>query len=167
MNNAFLQTVAAYAEILGAMTIVIGLVLGWFQVRFYRSQQRDRVAINLVQTFYNPEFSRAVTLMQQLPDHVSAQELRALGPEYIDAIAVVTMSLETMGLLVYKKIASADIAIELAGGLATSMFRKSDVWLEVVREEQSQPTWAEWFEWFAKKSAVFKEGRQPGHQRQK
>jgi hypothetical protein len=167
MNNVLLQTVAAYAEILGAMTIVTGFVLGWFQIRFYRSQQRDRVAINLVQTFYNPEFSRAVTLVQGLPDHVSAQELRARGPEYIEAISVVTMSLETMGLLVYKKIASADIAIELAGGLATTMFRKSDVWLEVVRDEQKQPTWAEWFEWFAKKSADFKESRQPGHLRQR
>ena len=167
MNNTILQTVAAYAEILGAMTIVTGFILGWFQIRFYRSQQRDRVAINLVQTFYNPEFSRAVTLVQQLPDHVTAEDLTSRGPEYTEAISVVTMSLETMGLLVYKRIASADIAIELAGGLAASMFRKTDVWLEHVRQEQEQPTWAEWFEWFARKSATFKASRKPGHQRGK
>ena len=165
MTETLLQTVAAYAEILGATTIVTGLILGWFQIRSYRAQQRDRVAINLVQTFYNSEFSRAVTLVQELPDHISAKELRARGPEYVEAISVVTMSLETMGLLVYKKIATADIAFELAGGMATSMYRKTDQWLEVVRVEQQQPSWAEWFEWFAKRADEYKSDQVPGHRR--
>jgi hypothetical protein len=165
MTESVLQTIAAYAEILGATTIVTGFAMGWFQIRFYRSQQRDRVAINLMQTFYNSDFSRAVTLVQELPEHVSADELRARGPEYVEAISVVTMSLETMGLLVYKKIATADIAFELAGGMATSMYRKTDKWLEAVREEQNQPSWAEWFEWFAVNADKHKRGKLPGHRR--
>jgi hypothetical protein len=165
MSESILHTVAAYAEILGATTIVTGFILGWFQIRFYRSQQRDRVAINLMQTFYNPEFARSVTLVQELPDHVSAEELRKRGTDYIEAITVVTTSLETMGLLVYKKIATGDIAMELAGGLASSMYRKTDRWIAHVREEQDQPSWAEWFEWFAIKSQEFKAARPPGHTR--
>jgi hypothetical protein len=153
MSESILHTVAAYAEILGATTIVTGFILGWFQIRFYRSQQRDRVAINLMQTFYNPEFAR------------SAEELRKRGTDYIEAITVVTTSLETMGLLVYKKIATGDIAMELAGGLASSMYRKTDRWIAHVREEQDQPSWAEWFEWFAIKSQEFKAARPPGHTR--
>jgi hypothetical protein len=29
------------------------------------------------------------------------------------------------------------------------LFRKLDVWIETVRAEQSQPSWAEWFQWLA------------------
>lgn len=165
MNESSLQILANYAEILGATTIVLGFTLGWFQIRFYRSQQRDRVAINLVQTFYNPELARAVTIVQELPDGVSADDLHNRGRECVVAATIITTTFETMGLLVYKNIATADIAMELAGGMATSMYRKLSVWLEHVREEQKQPSWAEWFEWFAKEAEAFKNSRDPGYQR--
>lgn len=165
MKDFTLQTVANYAEILGATTIVTGFILGWFQIRFYRSQQRDRIAINLVQTFYNPELARAVGAIQSLPDHVSAEELRNRGTEFVDAATIVTTTFETMGLLVYKNIATMDIAMELAGGMSTTMYRKLDAWLVAVREEQQQPSWAEWFEWFSKKAESFKGSRVPGHRR--
>lgn len=165
MNEITLQTFANYAEILGATTIVTGFFLGWFQIRFYRSQQRDRVAINLVQTFYNPELARAVSTIQGLPDHVSAEELRSRGTDTIDAATIVTTTFETMGLLVYKNIATMDIAMELAGGMSSTMYRKLDAWLIAIREEQQQPSWAEWFEWFAGKAESFKGSRVPGHRR--
>ena len=62
------------------------------QIRQYRAQQRDAVAINLAQTFYNRDLARALTLMQNVPDGVRLEELRngarafspsSTGPEYI------------------------------------------------------------------------------------
>ena len=73
------------AEIIGAGSIVTGLIVGLFQIRQFRIQQRDAVAINLAQTFYSPDLSRAISLIQDEPDGVSLQEQRALGPEYHQA----------------------------------------------------------------------------------
>ena len=56
-----------------------------FQIRQFRIQQRDAVAINLAQTFYSPDLSRAISLIQDVPDGVSLEELRAMGPEYHQA----------------------------------------------------------------------------------
>ena len=162
MSEFTLQTFANYAEILGATTIVTGFILGWFQIRFYRSQQRDRMAIYLMQTFQNVDLARAVNLIQSLPDNVEAEELRSRGQEYADAATIISTSFETMGLLVYRNIATGDLAMELAGGMATSMYRKLATWLETVREEQNQPSWAEWFEWFAVNSGKFKASQTPG-----
>jgi hypothetical protein len=39
--------------------------------------------------------------------------------------------------------------MDLAGGMAGSMFRKLEGWVRTKREEQNQPSWAEWFEWLA------------------
>lgn len=149
MEAITLDQVAAFAEIFGALTIITGVIFGWFQIRMYRTLQRDRIATNLMQTFYNPELARSVTLLQTLPDGISSQALRDAGKEYEEAAVIVTTSFETMGLLVYKRIANFELVMELAGGMLVAMHRKLERWLEAKRAEQNHPAWAEWFEWLA------------------
>ena len=165
MTGLTLQQIASLAEIIGAVTIVSGLLFGWFQIRVYRTQQRDRIATNLMQTFYNPDLARAISLLHELPDGISAGEMRERGPEYEDAAVIVSTNFETMGLLVYKRIAKFDLVMELAGGMMTSMYRKLSVWLEETRTEQKQPSWAEWFEWIAQMADKHKSEKEPAHKR--
>ena len=54
-----------------------------------------------------------------------------------------------MGLLAYRNIAPFSLVKELAGGVTVVMWKKLSVWLETIREEQAQPSWAEWFQWLA------------------
>jgi len=163
MSGLTLEQIASAAEIIGALTIVSGLIFGWFQIRVNSGRQRDTIAINLMQTFYNPALARAVHLLHGLPDGVSAEELRKRGPEFEEAAMMVTTSFETMGLLVYKRIAKFDLVVALAGGMMTSMHRKLELWQEAVREEQNQPSWAEWFEWFALLAEDRKSDSAPAH----
>lgn len=139
---------ANFAQIVGALTIVGGAVFGIVQLIEFRGQRRDLVAVELMRSFYNPEFSHAVTLIRALPDNVSAAELRA-GSDQERAALMIAMMYETMGLLVYRRIASFDLAQELTGGLIVVLWRKLGVWVASVRDEQSHPRFAEWFEWLA------------------
>jgi len=140
MTGMSLEQIASIAEIIGAFTIVSGLVFGWFQIRVYRTQQRDRIATNLMQTFYNPELARAVSLLHQLPDGISAAEMREKGPKYEDAAVIVSTTFETMGLLVYKRIAKFDLVMELAGGMMRSGSTGSRKWPTSTNRRRSQPT---------------------------
>ncbi len=163
MNEIPLSTIANIAEIIGAGSIVTGLLMGWFQIRHLRSQQRDAVAINLMQTFYNDELSRAISLLQVLPDGVSLDELREAGPEYARAAVTVATTFETMGLLVFKRIAPMDLVLDLAGGMVTTMNRKLRVWQNDLREIQNQPSWGEWFEWLGDQAERSKRDVMPAH----
>jgi hypothetical protein len=125
------------------------LVFGVFQLRAHRIQQRNAVANNLAKTFYNTEFARAALLLHRGPDGASYEEVHSKGPEFEEAAVVICTSFETMGLLVYRRIAEFDIVMDLAGGLAASMFRKLEGWIKGKREVVSQSSWAEWFEWLA------------------
>lgn len=51
MSAIPLSTWANIAEIIGAGGLLSGLIFGLFQIRHYRAQQRDAIAINLAQTF--------------------------------------------------------------------------------------------------------------------
>ena len=157
MTGFSLETMAAIAEVIGMFTIVTGLIFGIFQLRAYRTNQRNAVATSLASTFYNSEFARSLVLLQKLPDNASAEEIINAGPEFEQAAVVVCASFETMGLLIYRKIAQFDLVMDLAGGVSASMFRKLRNWIEHKRATQNQPSWAEWFEWMARLAETYKD----------
>jgi hypothetical protein len=163
MNAISLSTLANLAEIIGAGSLITGLIFGWFQIRHFRAQQRDVVAINLMQTFYNQDLAKAIALLQAVPDGISLEDLRAKGLDHVQAAITVTTSFETMGLLVFQRIATLDMVLDLAGGIVTTMQRKLRVWQNELREEQQQPSWGEWFEWLANQAGKTQRDEQPAH----
>jgi len=167
MGELSLATLGNLAEIIGAGSIVTGLVFGLFQIRQYRVQQRDVVAINLAQTFYNQDLAKALALMQNVPDGISLAELREMGPEFEQAALTVCTSFETMGLLVFKRIAPLDLVLDLAGGIVSVMCHKLRRWQNDLREEQAQPSWGEWFEWLGDRALERKNTVEPAHIRYK
>lgn len=163
MPDMSLATVANLAEIIGASTILTGVVFGWIQLRHYRIQQRDAVASSLTQTFYSRDLACAIALLQSVPDGIRLEELRAMGRSYEEAAVTVTTSFETMGILVFKRVAPLDLVVDLAGGIITTMLRKLLQFQEDLRIEQQQPSWGEWFEWLGDRVEAVKSAQQPAH----
>lgn len=163
MSELSLSSIANVAEIIGAITIITGLVFGCIQIRYFRIQQRDAVAINLMQTFYNRDLTQAFALLQSIPDGISLEELQARGTEYVKAAITVASAFETMGLLVFKRIAPLDLVLDLAGGVIVVMSRKLRNWQKDLRETQNQPSWGEWFEWLGDQAEKAKSGTTPAY----
>lgn len=161
MGDVPLSTWANLAEIIGAGSIITGLVFGWFQLRQFRVQQRNAVAITLAKTFYNQDLAKAIALIQGVPDGIRLQEMRDKGPEYQAAAITVCTSFETMGLLVFKRITPLDLVLDLAGGIVAITCKKLRVWLIDIRVEQEQPSWGEWFEWLGDQALKAKTSSQP------
>lgn len=149
MGGYPLETLANVAEIVGATTIIIGLLFGWAQIREHRNHRRDLVAVDLMKSFYGQDFARAIHTIRSLPDGVSADDLRERGAHVEECAVVVAMTFETMGLLVFQRVAPFSLVRELAGGMVVVMWTKLSSWADTIREEQSQPSWAEWFQWLA------------------
>jgi hypothetical protein len=160
-----LDTLANLSQIVGNITIVGGAVFALIQLRELRSQRRDAIAAELMRGFMSPELSNAIQVIRALPDGISAEELRARGPEVECAAVLVNMTFETMGLLVYQRIAPFPLVLELAGGIVVVSWRKLRVWMQQVRVEQAQPSWAEWFQWLAQQCEQRKSLSAPAHER--
>lgn len=148
-----LTTLANIVEILGGLTIVGGAVFAVVQIREFRVQRREAVTVELIRSFQAPQLAHAINLIRELPDGVSAEELRFKGPEYEGAAIMISTTYETIAFLVFREMASFGMVRELTGGLAVVMWRKLARWMDTVRQEQAQPSWAEWFQWLAKQLA--------------
>jgi hypothetical protein len=162
-----LGMLADIADILGAIAIVVGGLFAVVQLREFREQRRQAVAVELVRTFSEVAHANSINLIQELPDGAPAELLRAKGREYERAATMMAVTYETIGLLVYREMASFALVQELAGGLTVVMWRKLQTWVAAVRHEQDHPRFAEWFQWIAEQLA--RESREeqvaPAHQR--
>lgn len=158
-----LETLSSLSQIIGTATIVGGMIFGLVQLSEIKKQRRDAVAGDLMRTFMNPDLANALTIIRGLPDGVSADELRRAGPEAEKAAVLICTTFETMGLLVFQRIAPFPLVLELAGGITVVMWHKLGPWLSQIRLEQSQPSWAEWFQWLARQCELRKNQDQPAY----
>jgi hypothetical protein len=64
--DANLETLANFAEILGAIVVIGGVAFAVIQIRQFRRQRLEVASIELVRSFHSPEFTRAHTFLLTL-----------------------------------------------------------------------------------------------------
>ena len=148
-----LSTIVNIAEIIGAIVVISGVVFGVIQIRQYQQQRREVAAVQLVNSFQNPEFNRALRKVWSLPDNVTITELQQHKDEWEEAAYQVGMTLETMGVLVYRRIVPLTILDELMGDAILVLWHKLRPWVEHLRDIQKRDSAYEWFQWLAERFA--------------
>ncbi len=142
---------SAMAEIFSAITIVMGAIFAGIQYMQYRKRERNRIAGDLCSRFSEPDFARAISLLRRLPDGIDTQTIQSMDGEYEEATQIVGMMFETMGLMVYRDVASFRLIQELTGGLLLMMWRKLETLIRDIRIEQGNPRYGEWVQWLAER----------------
>ena len=146
---ADLETLANYAEIFGAITVVGGFVFAIFQLRALRQQRKDSAAVASVMSFIQgPELSAYVRTIstkssQEIIDTVDGDgELR----EAVDAVNAMA---EGLGMMVYQGTLDLSMVAEWGGGGITAMWERIQPLAQKEREESGRTGSYDWFEWIA------------------
>jgi hypothetical protein len=142
-----LNTLSNLAEIIGAAIVVGGVAFAFVQLAYFRRQRHDLAAIELARSFENPEFAHALRLVLSLPEGVSAKKLRGMDSQYEDAAMLVSLTLESIAIMVHRRITTLDMVWELMGGVVLSSWARLRVWAEDVRKEQGREKFDEWIQW--------------------
>ena len=142
-----LNTLANLAEVIGAIIVIGGLGFGFVQLNHFRRQRHDLAALELARSFQSPEFAHALRLVLSLPDGVSKAELEEMDPQYEDAAMLVSLTLESVGIMVHRRITSLDIVWELMGGVVLAAWKKLEVWAGEHRTAQGLEKFDEWIQW--------------------
>src|SRR5215470_2143129 len=124
-----LDVLANLSQIVGAVAIVVGGIFAVVQLQEFREQRREAVAVELLRSFSEPAHADAINLIQELPDGASAELLRSKGRDYERAATMLAVTYETIGLLVFRDMASFALVQELSGGLTVVMWRKLGPWV--------------------------------------
>lgn len=91
------------------LTVIIGLTFGAIELRQVRNAQESQAFVELYQTIQTPEYARAAQLASDMPEGLSASELRELlDSEEGDLLQQLRFTFEGLGVMVYRR----DIPIE-------------------------------------------------------
>ena len=121
---ADLNTLANLAEIFGAVFVIGGLGFGVIQLQHYRQQRRETAAIELLRSFHNPEFSRSLRAVLALPRGVRKSDLGECSADQENAIMVVVLTFESIGVMVFRGIVPLEMVDELLGGVCVESWRR-------------------------------------------
>ena len=142
---------ANLAQVLGALAVLTAIVFGLAQIRQFRQQRRDALAVELMRSIQDAEFTRSLRVLLTLPDPTSPAEFRARGEQVEDAAWALCAKYETLGYLVYRGIMPIELVEELVGGVGMHLWNRLRPWAESIRAEQGQPLLLEWFQWLAER----------------
>lgn len=143
-----LDTVVGMATL---VAVVTGFAIGIAQVRESNRQRRDGMAVNLLQSFRTPEGERAMLTVIDLPEQLTAEQLRARGPELDAVVNKWCMECEALGYMVYRRSLPLHTVDEMFGGVLRSSWRKLRPWLEEKRRASGNKVHFEWFQWLAER----------------
>jgi len=143
--------VAQVAQILAPAVVAAGVLIGVIQLREFQRQRREVAAVELVHSFRNAEFNRALRLVWSLPDGETGAELRTRDREYEDAAILVGTTIEAVGVLVYRRIVPLEIVDDLMGDAIVGFWPKLSDWVELLRREQGRESVYEWFQWLVER----------------
>lgn len=144
-----LQTAANVAEVLGVIIVLAGSAFAIIQLMHLRQQRRDMAAIELARSIQSPEFGQALRLLMSLPPGESADDLEERGEAYLDAAMLVSLTLESVGIMVHRGIVELDMVWDLMGGLVLGSWERLEGWASQIRAEQGRAKFDEWLQWLA------------------
>jgi hypothetical protein len=149
MNN--LTTLANMAEILGVIIVVGGLFFAMMQMRQTRQQRRELAAIELFRFYGNPKFTEAYQMVLNLPDDLSAEDIRTKQANLDAAAMLISSTMESIGVMTFQRIVPFVIVNNLIGSSVIILWRKLENWAVALRDELGDEAAFEWFQWLAER----------------
>lgn len=142
-----LQTLANLAEIFGVILVIGGLAFAAVQLAHFQRQRQEKAALELARSFQSPEFARALDKVLTLPRGLDAEGLRSVGPDHEAAAMLVSLTFESVGIMVHRRIVPIQMVWELMGAVVLASWDRLGGWARDLRKQQGREKFDEWIEW--------------------
>jgi hypothetical protein len=144
--------IGTLANSINAIAVTAGVIFAGAQISYYRRRRRRDAMLELVRSFQSPAFTSALRRVLSLPDGADTQKIReVLGPDGEDAVYLVSLTWESLGVLVFHREVTLDLVDDFFSGPIVLSWQKLKVYLEEWRRTLKRETGSEWFQWLAER----------------
>jgi len=144
--------IATLANLINAIAVTAGVIFAAAQIRHYRQRRRREAMLELVRSFQSPALTSALRRVQSLPDAADTEGIRkVLGADGEDAIYLVSITWETLGILVFHREVTLDLVDDFFSGPILVSWQKLKIYSEECRHTLKRETFNEWFQWLAER----------------
>ena len=152
-----IQMIANFAEIFSAVLVISGIILGVIEIKNYRVQRQETAAIEIMRAFQSPEFTRAIQLIMEYEGDCRDCCDETVSPELHKAVMLISTTLESIGLMVYRRSVPFRLVQQLMGGTIQACWSVLESYVTTVRENAGRPSLYEWFQWLAERLEEYPE----------
>src|SRR5437763_821350 len=150
MRNS--MDISTIANLINAIAVTAGVIFAAAQIRQYRQRRERDAMLELVRSFQSPAFTAALRRVLSLPDGADSAKIReVLGPDGEDAVYLVSLTWESLGVLVYRREVTLDLVDDFFSGPLVISWQKLKVYSEEWRRTLNRETGNEWFHWLAER----------------
>ena len=129
------------ANLINAFDVTAGVIFAAVQIRYYRQQRRREAMLELVKSFQSPAFTSALRRVLSLPDGADAKEIgEVLGPDGEDAVYMVSLTWESLGLLVFRREVTLELVGDFFSGPIIASWRKLSRYIAELRRDAQRDT---------------------------
>ena len=140
------------ANLINAIAVTAGVIFAAAQIRQYRHRRQRDAMLELVRSFQSPAFTAALRRVLSLPDGADAVKIReVLGPDGEDAVYLVSLTWESLGVLVFRREVTLDLVDDFFSGPLVISWQKLKVYSEEWRRTLNRENGNEWFHWLAER----------------
>jgi len=144
--------ISTIANLINAIAVTAGVIFAAAQIRQYRQRRERDAMLELVRSFQSPAFTAALRRVLSLPDGADSAKIReVLGPDGEDAVYLVSLTWESLGVLVYRREVTLDLVDDFFSGPLVISWQKLNVYSEEWRRTLDRETGNEWFHWLAER----------------
>ena len=144
--------ISTIANLINAIAVTAGVIFAAAQIRQYRQRRERDAMLELVRSFQSPAFTAALRRVLSLPDGADSAKIReVLGPDGEDAVYLVSLTWESLGVLVYRREVTLDLVDDFFSGPLVISWQKLKVYSEEWRSALNRETGNEWFHWLAER----------------
>jgi len=138
------------ANLINAFAVTTGVIFAAAQIGYYRQRRRRDAMLELVRSFQSPAFTSALRRVQSLPDGADTERIReVLGPDGEDVVYLVSITWETLGILVFHREVTLDLVDDFFSGPILLSWQKLKIYSAECRRTLKRETFNEWFQWLA------------------
>ena len=144
--------IGTLANLINAMAVTAGVIFAAAQIRYYRQRRQREAMLELVRSFQSAAFTSALRRVLSLPDGADTKKIReVLGPDGEDAVYLVSLTWESLGVLVFRREVTLDLVDDFFSGPIVLSWQKLKVYSEEWRRTLNRETGNEWFHWLAER----------------
>jgi len=140
-----LETVANYAEIIGAIAVLFAIAFALVEFRQLGMQRREYASLEMMRSWQSPEYVDAIFEILQLEDHTDPD---VLSDTHQKMAFRVSMTFEALGMMAYRGTLDIKAVNDLMGGAVCASWHNLDRWVIGFRADHNTRAF-EWYEWLA------------------
>jgi len=152
LSPARQMDISNIANLINAIAVTAGVIFAAVQIRQYQRQRKRDAMLELVRSFQSPAFTAALRRVLSLPDRADTAKIReVLGPDGEDAVYLVSLTWESLGVLVFRREVTLDLVDDFFSGPLILSWQKLTVYSNEWRSNLNRETGNEWFHWLAER----------------